>query len=48
MKGKMLEEGKDYSIEKIDYSGVGIEKLVINGIGDYIGQKGILIDKMIV
>ena len=46
MKGEILEEGMDYRIEKIDYSGVGIEKLVINGIGDYVGQKGILIDKM--
>ena len=39
-----LIEGKDYSIEKIDYSVVGLEKIAINGMGDYVGQKGILID----
>lgn len=40
---KILKEGEDYSIERIDY-GVDVEKIAINGIGEYTGQKGILID----
>ena len=41
---KTLIEGEDYSIEKIDYSVVGLEKIAINGMGEYTGQKGMLID----
>lgn len=46
MKDKTLIEGEDYTIETVDYSEVGIEKIAINGMGDYIGQKGVLIDLM--
>lgn len=41
---KILNEGEDYTIEKIDYIDVGIEQIKINGIGEYSGQKRMLID----
>lgn len=43
----VLSEGKDYTIEELDYSGIAIHKIIINGMGEYIGQKGILIDSEI-
>ena len=41
---KTLTEGEDYTIDGLDYEGVGIHKVIINGIGEYIGEKGLLID----
>ncbi|MBR4396885.1 MAG: hypothetical protein IKS93_03420, partial [Methanobrevibacter sp.] len=46
MKDKILTQGKDYTVDELDYSGVGIHKIIINGTGEFIGQKGILIDKV--
>lgn len=40
-----LAEGEDFICEEVDYSGVGIRKMLIKGIGEYSGQKGILIDE---
>ena len=40
-----LTEEEDFICEEVDYSGVGIKKIVIKGIGEYSGQKGILIDE---
>lgn len=40
-----LTKDKDFIYEEVDYSEVGIKKIVIKGIGEYSGQKGILIDE---
>ena len=44
MDNKELVEGEDYTVEMVDYSDVGMEKIAITGIGEFDGKKGILID----
>ena len=42
--GEELAEGKDYDWEEEDYSEIGMKKIIIKGIGEYAGEKNILID----
>lgn len=39
-----LSEGIDYICEEVDYPGIDLKKIIFRGIGDFIGQKRILID----
>ena len=40
-----LSKDKDFIYEEVDYSSVGIKKIIIKGIGEYSGQKGLLINE---
>ena len=43
-KGNDLFEGIDYACEEVDYPGIGIKKIFFKGMGEYAGQKRVLID----
>ena len=43
-KGNELSEGIDYTWEEVDYPGIDIKKIFFKGMGEYAGQKRILID----